>query len=75
MIMSLVASGLFQYPFMTCGPLMMSSPSFPVGISVVPSSRSTILTSVSGTGMPTLPGLRLPFRGLTLLTGEVSVSP
>ena len=61
---------------MTCGPLMMSSPDSPTGISVSPVSTSTILASVEGMGMPMLPSRPSPRKGgLLWVTGEASESP
>ena len=54
---------------------MISSPSSPGATSVVPVSMSTTFASVSATGTPTLPILRLPLSGLTVATGEVSLMP
>ena len=57
-IASAVSSGRFQYPSITCGPRMQSSPRSPGSSDRSGSSRSTILQSVSGIGMPIDPGSR-----------------
>ena len=54
---------------------MMISPTSPWGSSFSPVSRSTILISVSGTGMPTVPGFISPPQGVTVAMGAVSVWP
>ena len=54
---------------------MISSPGWPGGISVSPSSTSTTLDSVLGSGIPMWPGLRRPWTGLQWVAGEASVSP
>ncbi len=51
-----VASGLFQYPLTTLGPLIHNSPTSPTGRSAP--LPSTTLTSTTGTGVPTLSGRR-----------------
>src|SRR5699024_9938935 len=66
---------MLQYPFITCGPLMINSPVSPVGSSFVPSSRSTTLYSVDGIPIPTLPGFRVENGGLQCVMGELSESP
>jgi hypothetical protein len=72
---SAVSSGRFQYPCMTWGPATVSSPGWPGGSSVVQSSGSTTRQTVSGSGMPTVPGLRVPLRGFPHTVGEASVRP
>ena len=74
-IISAVASGRFQYPSITCGPRMQSSPRSPTGSSRSGSPMSTILQSVSGAGRPIEPTRRSPFNGFTCVIGEHSVSP
>ena len=59
-IISSVSSFLFQYPSITCGPEITSSPDSPGPHSFAGSSMSTSLQSVSGTGSPMDPGLRRP---------------
>src|SRR6266511_2387603 len=75
LIIPAVSSGLFQYPSMTWGPEMASSPDWPGSTSFEGSSMSTSLQSVSGMGRPMKPSLRLPAMGLAWVIGEVSVSP
>jgi hypothetical protein len=58
--MSSVSSCRFQYPFMIWGPAMQSSPGWPGATSFSPSSRSTILQSVSTIGSPIEPNFRFP---------------
>src|SRR5437762_2304999 len=70
-----VSSGLFQYPRITCGPWMSSSPSSSGGRSRVPDAMSTMRQSVSTTGSPMVPIFLSPWRGLMCVTGDVSVSP
>src|SRR4030042_1275573 len=70
-----VSSGMFQYSLITVGDLMASSPTSPTGSSAVPVSRSTILASMSGRGMPMLPSTFLPYIGLQWVATAVSVSP
>ncbi len=67
--------GFFQYPFITCGPEMHSSPASPTGSSRVPVSTSTIFMSVSGNGNPIVPSLRNASCGVECVTGDVSDSP
>src|SRR2546428_628015 len=69
-----VSSGLFQYPFMTCGPRTASSPTWPCGKSFPGSSASTIFASVSGNGIP-MHSFTVPLSGLQCVTGDASVSP
>ena len=68
-----VSSGRFQYPFMTWGPRMQSSPGVPAG-SAFPASSIT-RHSVLGTGTPTEPVYSSRCKGLMHAAGEVSVSP
>src|SRR4030042_1659211 len=70
-----VSSGIFQYSFITVGDLMASSPTSLTGSSAVPVSRSTILESMSGRGMPMLPSTFLPYIGLQWVGPAVSCSP
>src|SRR3990167_4834022 len=70
---SRVASGLFQYPFITLCPLTIISPTSPVGSSLPLSS--TIFIWTRGNGGPIEPGLRIPFGGLHEVTGLHSVGP
>ncbi len=59
---SAVASGLLKYPFITCGPRVRISPS------------PAIFTSMPFSVLPTVPRRQRP-GPLTVMTGEVSVSP
>ncbi len=61
-IASFVALGLFQYPFITWGPRVRTSPS------------GAILMSTPGIARPTVPIFWLVLR-LKLITGELSVKP
>ncbi len=63
---------------MIWGPVIMSSPSSPVGSSFWPVSTSTIFESVSGQGRPMEPiftVLSVGSSGLQCVTGEDSVRP
>mmetsp|Transcript_21076 Transcript_21076/g.28974 ORF Transcript_21076/g.28974 Transcript_21076/m.28974 type:complete len:227 (+) Transcript_21076:454-1134(+) len=68
-----VASGLFMYSDMICGPLAMTTPALPAGSSL-PVSGSVMRSVVPGGGLPTLP-MRLASHTRLEITGEVSVSP
>ena len=59
---------------MTCGPRQISSPVWPSGTGVLPSTASTTTRSVSGTATPTEPGLRTCI-GLIVRMFEVSDMP
>ena len=72
---ALVASGLFQYPFITCGPAMQISPVSPAGSTLWGSSRSTMTMSVPGSGRPMEPSLLMPTSGPQVAVGEHSVRP
>src|SRR4051794_29606577 len=60
---------------MTFGPLMHSSPRWPVGTCWPGSSRLRIDSTMPGSGMPHDPALRRPRAGVKLPVGEVSVMP
>src|SRR5918996_759245 len=65
-----VSSGRFQYPAMTCGPLMQISPTSPRGRSLPSSSRMAI--SVEGSGKPIVPVNRMSLTLLAVATGELA---
>src|SRR5699024_10901576 len=71
---SFVSFSLFQYPFMTWGPLTAISPTSPCSSSSkVPTF--TIFASVSGHGTPILPFTLFDHKKFACVTGEVSVKP
>lgn len=60
--------------FLTCGPLIQSSPSPSSGPKVLPVFISIILAEVQGNNCPVDPTTKLSF-GVKCVIGEVSVKP
>src|SRR5882757_282117 len=73
LIAASVASGRFQYPFMTLGPLTSSSPGLPP-VTSLPFS-STRRTCTPSIGVPIDPGRRSASGWLNVTAGDVSERP
>src|SRR5699024_12528431 len=71
------SSRTLQYPFITCGPLIIILLTYSGGSSFVPYSNSTTLYVVEGIPIPIpiLPGFLLENIGLQCVIGELSERP